>query len=210
MAGGNPIRVAAFLALASGLMLAQQAVSHDELPSLPDAPSVQLPSRAQVLRTALDTARQPLDVGSPQQGLGEPGYNPAEFQFLEARRGTSTFYTVSKSPSTSQRNGPGSTNARPMGRVVGAASSFIIKRDIAGRKHLNTPYLLSVATNAVADVAHTPYWRRSPAQPLSNFGSNIGNDAGMNVLHQFQPGILRLVTSHLPQVVSKKYSELTR
>jgi len=52
------------------------------------------------------------------------------------------------------------------------------------------------------DTASTPYWRRRFADPFGDFGSSIGNDVGMNVLHEFQPGIEKLLKSHTPKFVT--------
>jgi hypothetical protein len=39
--------------------------------------------------------------------------------------------------------------------------------------------------------------------PFSDFGSTVGNDAGMNLWHEFGPGIQQLMKSHAPKFVSK-------
>jgi len=88
-------------------------------------------------------------------------------------------------------------------RAFWAASSTLITRGGDGSSHLNNHYLLKVLTSAAASTADRPYWRRSTSQPLADIGSTIGNDAGMNVLHEFQPGILQLVRNHQPKFVSK-------
>lgn len=90
-----------------------------------------------------------------------------------------------------------------MARAAEAASSVVVTRDDDGRKRLNKSYLLSVATVAVSHVAYRPYWRRSAAQPFGDFGSTIGSEAGMNVLHEFEPGLLQLMKSHEPKFVSR-------
>lgn len=38
--------------------------------------------------------------------------------------------------------------------------------------------------------------------PFSDFGSTVGNDAGMNVLHEFEPSIEKLLESHTPRFVT--------
>jgi len=91
-------------------------------------------------------------------------------------------------------------------RASYAAASVLVTQDDTGRK-LNTSYLLRVlattaAHSAAAHSAYVPYWRRPLSRPASDFGSTIGDDAGMKVFHEFKPGILQLVKSHEPKFVS--------
>jgi hypothetical protein len=88
-------------------------------------------------------------------------------------------------------------------RATYAASSIFVTRDDSGRTHPNTSYFLRVLASAVAHSAYRPYWRRSASQPFSEFGANIGNDAGMKVWHEFEPGILQLMRNHEPRFVSR-------
>jgi hypothetical protein len=37
--------------------------------------------------------------------------------------------------------------------------------------------------------------------PFGDFGSTIGNDAGMNLFHEFGPGIRQMVIGHAPKFV---------
>jgi hypothetical protein len=57
-------------------------------------------------------------------------------------------------------------------------------------------------TSVAKDTASTPYWRRRVGEPFSDFGSTIGNDVGMNVLHEFEPGIEQLLKNHTPKFVT--------
>jgi hypothetical protein len=97
----------------------------------------------------------------------------------------------------------GSTSSSFMGRATDAASSIVLTRDEDGNRKLNKQYLLRLLTVATAHVAEKSNGRRSIGQPFSDFGSTLGNDAGMNVLHEFQPGLLELVKSHEPKFVSR-------
>jgi hypothetical protein len=103
-----------------------------------------------------------------------------------------------------------STSESLIGRATDAATSIVLPRDEDGDRRLNTPYLLRVLTAAAAHSAYRPYWRRSISQPFSDFGSSVGNDAGMNVFHEFEPGILQLVKTHEPKFVSKMEEHLSR
>ncbi len=90
-----------------------------------------------------------------------------------------------------------------MGRATYAASRIFVTRDDSGKGRLNTSYFLGVLTSAVIHTAYHPYYRRSPSQPFNDFGSTIGNDAGMNLLHEFGPGLQQLMKSHAPKFVSR-------
>lgn len=90
-----------------------------------------------------------------------------------------------------------------MARATHAASRMIVTRDDSGKVSLNTQYLLRTLAYVAKDTASTPYWRRSPGEPASDFGATVGDDAGMNVLHEFAPGIQQLMKSHAPRFVAK-------
>jgi hypothetical protein len=96
-----------------------------------------------------------------------------------------------------------SDSNRWMGRAGDAASRIFITRDDSGRRRLNTSYLLRVATSVAAHSASRPYWRRSGTEPINDFGSTVGNDAGMNLLHEFGPAVRHVVTGHLPEFVTR-------
>jgi hypothetical protein len=90
-----------------------------------------------------------------------------------------------------------------MGRATFAASRTFITRDPSGKGKLNTSYFLGVLSSALVHTAYRPYWRRSVGAPFSDFGSTVGNDAGMNVWHEFGPGIQQMMKSHTPKFVEK-------
>jgi len=90
-----------------------------------------------------------------------------------------------------------------MGRASDAISRVFVTRDDTGKSRLNSAYFLRALSSVAADTASRPYWRRSAGQPISDFGSTLGNDAGMNLLHEFRPGLQQLVKSHGPRFVSK-------
>jgi hypothetical protein len=79
----------------------------------------------------------------------------------------------------------------------------VVRRDETGKARLNTSYLLRTLTSVAKDAASTPYWRRHLADPFSDFGSTVGNDAGMNLWHEFAPGIEHLAKNHTPAFVSR-------
>jgi hypothetical protein len=90
-----------------------------------------------------------------------------------------------------------------MGRATDAASRLIVVRDETGRRKLNTSYFLGVLTSVAVRTASRPYWARSGSAPFSDFGATFGNDAGMNLLHEFGPGLRQAVSGHMPEFVNK-------
>ncbi|MGA7399852.1 MAG: hypothetical protein WBW38_07520 [Candidatus Sulfotelmatobacter sp.] len=107
-------------------------------------------------------------------------------------------------PSAKQLPGYHSTrDGSLMGRATYAASRIFVTRDESGKGRLNTSYLLRTLTSVAATTASRPYWRRSPTGSVSDLGSTVGNDAGMNVWHEFRPGIEQLMKSHTPKFVSR-------
>jgi hypothetical protein len=96
-----------------------------------------------------------------------------------------------------------SENDGLLGRATDAASRIFWTRDLTGTRRLNTSYLLRVVTSIAADTASRPYWRRSASGPFSDFGSTVGNDAGMNLFHEFGPDLGQAMTSHMPRFLAR-------
>jgi len=90
-----------------------------------------------------------------------------------------------------------------LGRATDAASRIVLTRDQSGKRRFNSAYFLRLATSVAADSASRKYRAHSKTAPLSDFGSNVGNDAGMNLFHEFGPGLGQAMTSHLPKFVSR-------
>lgn len=102
-----------------------------------------------------------------------------------------------------------SSNDSWMGRATDAASSILVTRDETGKRRLNTSYLVSVLTSVAAHSASRPYWLRSSSAPIGDFGSTVGNDAGMNLMHEFGPGLREAVTGHMPSFVFRIQQRVT-
>ena len=96
-----------------------------------------------------------------------------------------------------------------MGRASDAASRIFITRDDSGKGRLNTSYFLGVLTSVAIHTAYRPYWTRSGSETFNNFGSTIGSDAGLNLFHEFQPGIMLMVKGHTPKFVSRFGAAIT-
>lgn len=95
-------------------------------------------------------------------------------------------------------------------RATDAASRIFILRDETGKRKLNTSYFLRVLTSVAADSASRRNRARSGTAPLSDFGSTVGNDAGMNLLREFGPGVRQTLTSHLPGFVFRVADHVNR
>jgi hypothetical protein len=156
----------------------------EKVSSLPDAPVVQASAQAKI-------------NGSAQFG------NFVFYQQEPDQNISRDFITRHLYPTLPKRN----LNYHPANeglvrRATFAASRTLITRDDFGKATLNTSYLLRMLTSVARDTASTPYWRRRFAEPFSDFGSTIGNDVGMNVLHEFEPGIENLLKNHTPKFVT--------
>ena len=215
MVGTVPVRVISFLLVAACGGLCQQRQATRTSNSLPDAPSAQVLERTEIIRTFHDDAPLPLEHGAAGfSGLLMPEAGQADasrrsFSILDSegfsQKDSSDLFERYLYPSLLKRNlhyHP-STSGSFIGRATDAASSIFVSQDDSGRRRLNTSYFVGVLSSALIHTAYRPYWRRSASEPFSDFGSNIGNDAGMNFVHEFGPGIQQLVKSHAPRFVSK-------
>jgi hypothetical protein len=182
MAGCAPIRAACFVTLAACGALCQQ--HQEKVSSLPDAPAVQASAQANL-------------NGSAQFG------NFVFYQGKPDQNSSRDFFTKRLYPTLPKQNlNYHAANDSLVRRATYAASRTLITRDDSGKARLNTSYLLRTLTSVAKDTASTPYWRRHFADPFSDFGSTIGNDVGMNVLHEFEPGIEKLLKNHTPKFVT--------
>jgi hypothetical protein len=199
MAGIASIRIASFLFLATCMSLSQQSIARITKNPLPDAPSIQV-----------STPERPIEAHGAAAGLNAVHFDSMQVLKYDAVGGRSRtaeskdFFAKYLSSSPLAHNGSyhSSIDDSLIDRATYAASSLVLTHDDDGNRHLNTSYLLRVLTSAVAHSAYRPYWKRHLSQPFSEFGSTIGNDAGMNVFHEFEPGILQLVKTHEPRFVS--------
>ena len=193
--------------------------------SLPDAPSsIQPPSQAQGFHTFVNQASSPLTLGAVDVSAGvmretklghvihglQPSLAaPYKAAFIQTEPSNS----VGKDPYPSLlkqnlRYLP-STSSSLMGRATYAASRIFITRDDSGKGRLNTSYFLGVLTSVASAAAYRPYWARSTSATFNNFGSTIGSDAGINVFHEFEPGIRQMVKGLTPTFVSRIEERIT-
>ncbi|MGD0182113.1 MAG: hypothetical protein ABSC15_20055 [Terriglobales bacterium] len=181
MVGSLPIRATCFVMLAACGAPCQQR--QEKASSLPDAPVVQASAQANI-------------HGSAQFG----GF--VFYQEKPDQNSSRDFFTRHLYPTLPKRNltyHP--ANEGLVRRATYAASRTVITRNDLGKARLNTSYLLRTLTSVAKDAASTPYWRRRFGEPFSDFGSTIGNDVGINILHEFEPGIQRLLKNYTPKFV---------
>jgi hypothetical protein len=223
MAGNGPIRILVFVVLTVSRALCQQSMKLPTTDSLPDSPLPQISAHrfedfvkdlrvpVRQLGPANESSVLRSDFGSVNAGFA---LYRERFQFKAESAQAASGDPLEKyfrHPSLNQSVAyHPSTSDGFMGRATHAATSILISRDEEGRARLNTPYLLSVLTSAAAHTAYRPYWRRSVSQPFSDFGSTVGDDAGMKVFHELEPGLRALVKSHEPRFVSKIEARIKR
>jgi hypothetical protein len=187
---------------------------------LPDAPSARFLPQTHPLQGIGIGNRGSNEVGSPLAvtaiGLPSAGDRQAGIdwpldQHLDQRTASALFfkhiYPSLTSPNLRYRP---SDNQSLMGRATDAASWIILTRDQQGKRRFNTTYFVRLATSIVADSGSRTWRARSKTAPLSDFGSTVGNDAGMNLLHEFGPSLQQAVTSHLPRFVSRIEERILR
>ena len=204
-----PVGVVSFVLLALCGAVCQNARQ-----SLPDAPSVQAAATGkQNLNEFTEAARSPLSLGSTGRDAGVARqllFDDPDKTVSSQKDPDGIFRKYLYPSSMKEQSGYHSLSSGSlMGRATSAASRTLIARDDSGKARLNTSYLLRTLTVVAKDAASTPYWRRSPVAPFNNFGSTVGNDAGMNVWHEFGPGIQQLMKSHIPTFVSRIEERVT-
>jgi len=197
-----PVGVVSFI-----LVAACGAVCQNAGQSLPDAPSKGTATQQQNSNLFILEARSPsmfrasgIDAVLMHRG-GFTAFNESLSRQTESNTmiGKYVQLPAPKQPSSYQT----SISESVMGRATYAASRIFVTRDDSGKGRLNTSYLLRALTSVAAATASRPYWRRPFGAPFSDFGSTVGNDAGMNLWHEFGPGIQQLMKSHSPKFVSK-------
>jgi len=192
--------------------------------SLPDAPSVQPPTQAEKFHTFVNGARSPLTLGAVAVNAGvmretdmaqvTPGPQPsltARYKVALIQKESSAFFGKYLYPSLLRqdpRYHP-STSRISLGRATYAASRILITRNDSGERALNSSYFLGVLTSVAIATAYRPYWARSPSATFKTFGSTIGGDVGINLFHEFGPGIREMLKGHTPNFVSRIGESIT-
>ena len=185
---------------------------------LPDAPVAQSLTPIDKFQVFVQDASSPLTfgaagvnaavMGSYQDHLAPPGTQSsfgALYGAAVAQRESNVFFSKYLFPSLLKqdpRYHP-STSDSFWGRAVYATSRLLITRNDAGKNTLNTSYFLGVLAAAAVSTAYRPYWARNGSVFVGNFGSTVGSDAGMNLFHEFWPGIRQKLQGHSPRFVQK-------
>jgi hypothetical protein len=199
-----PVGFVSLILMASGAL----CQNPDRVP--PDAPTVQ---------RALEVQKSNLFVQQTRPSLGfapTADYANAvrrkEFAEVSEKDPDATIRKLLYPHSPVNRHSGSQTdgNASFLGRATLAASGVIVTRDDTGKVRLNTAYVLRTLTSVAADTASRPYWRRSSTDPASDFGSTVGNDAGMNVWHEVGPSIEQMMKGHTPRFVLKIAARVSR
>ena len=197
-----PIGVVSFILLAGCGAICQNAGQ-----ALPDAPSKQTATQEQnfnvfILETRSPSKFRALDIDAVL--MHRRGF-AAFHEAVSSQTDSNTILGRYLQPPTPKQQSSyhTSSSGSMMGRATYAASSIFVTRDDSGKGRLNTSYLLRTLTSVAAATASRPYWRRPLGAPFSDFGSTVGNDAGMNLWHEFGPGIQERMKSHTPKFVSK-------
>lgn len=195
-------RIVAFVLLA-----ASGAVCQNARHSLPEAPSVQSASPEHNFNGFAGRVSSPLrfEASGANTGMIRQGAFAGAWKTVSSQQEPDVVFRKYLYPSSlkQQAGNQSASNGRLMGRATSAVSRPLITRDDSGKARLNTSYLLRTLTAVAKDTASTPYWRRSLGRPFDDFGSTIGNDAGMNLWREFGPGIEHLMKSHTPAFVSR-------
>jgi hypothetical protein len=194
--------------------------------SLPDAPStVQPPTPTEKSQTFAYEARLPLAMGAAtntsnvRRGtelrhvtpVRQPSLIPSD-ELLFSQKESSNFVVKYLCPPLVKRSllyHPSTSNTL-IGRATYAASHIFVRRDDSGKRRLNASYFLGVLSLVAAHNARRPYWARSASAPFNDFGSTIGNDAGLNLFHEFEPGIRQMVKGYTPRFAFKVEERITR
>jgi hypothetical protein len=192
--------------------------------SLPDAPSAQPPTQAEKFRTFVDEARSPLTLGAA--GVNAGIMHETELGLLSSGRQASlmglykgvliqkesgAFFSKYLYPALLKQDPRyyPSNSGSFWGRVTYAASRIVITRNDSGERTLNTSYFLGVLTSVAISTAYRPYWTRSTSATFETFASTIGSDAGINLLHEFEPSIRHIVKRRAPKFVSRIEERIT-
>src|SRR5579864_1988960 len=179
----------------------------------------QPPTQEEKFRVFLEDARSPLTVGAI--GINARVMYAAEADHLAAGKktgltalyGTAALQKESSSflgkylYSSLLKQDPryhASTSDSIAGRALYATSRIFITRKDSGQRTLNTSYFLGLLTAKFIATAYRPYWARSNSITFKTFGSTMGSDMGMDLLHEFGPGIRHLLRRHSPKFLRRE------
>lgn len=186
---------------------------------LPDAPTAQVQTEG--FQIGSGAGSSPVTIGklwinaggkmATDTVFGRPLYTTVLDSAVRPQKRSDDFFSrYLAAPARQNVRYQPSSSGKVMGRATDAASRIFVTRDESGKRRLNSQYFLRVLTSVAADSASRRYRARSGTAPLSSFGSTVGNDAGMNLLHEFGPGIRQKMAGRMPGVVSRIGERLIR
>ncbi|MGA8763101.1 MAG: hypothetical protein WB562_09575 [Candidatus Sulfotelmatobacter sp.] len=180
------------------------AVCQNADQSLPDAPSVLTATQKQTLSLLVEETRTPLKCATIGGYPGVMRQRSIAFfdQAVTSQTRSGTAFSKFLNSPSQQRGYYSSSDGNLLDRATHAASRIFVTRDDSGRLRLNTSYFLGALTSVAASTASRPSWRRSRGEPFSDFGSTVGNDAGLNLWREFRLGIQQRIKSHSPKFVA--------
>lgn len=194
------------------LLGACTAFGQSSLGALPDAPSFAMSAQKDRLVASQSPMLKAGWIGiSPTESL--PARPTLVFEAPQTQHESGTFLskyfdtTFSKQETTRYQ---ASSKNSLLGRASDAAARILLTRDEMGRRRVNTSYVVSVLTSVAAHNASRPYWARSNPNPIGDIGSTVGNDAGMNLMHEFGPGVRQAVAGHMPSFVFRVERRIVR
>lgn len=180
--------------------------------ALPDAPSIAISAHQdRVVASQSSNLRATWTGTNPLASL--PARPPLVFETPPSQHESGTFlskyFDTPFSKQETTRYQASSKNSL-LGRASDAAARILVTRDEMGRRRVNTFYIVSVLTSVAAHNASRPYWARSNPNPIGDIGSTVGNDAGMNLMHEFGPGLRQAVAGHMPSFVFRVERRIVR
>ncbi len=198
-------RIASFGVASCVLLAAFGAVSQTLHQASPDGPCAECNSSTKSNLFTEEARSSPrFSTMGGKAGLMRQGRFAAPAKALSSQRESSNVLKqyLNSSVLRQQSGYRSSSSLSLMGRATYAGSRIFVTRDAFGKSRFNTSYLLRALGSMAAATASRPYWRRSVGEPFGDFGSTVGNEAGMNLWHEFRPGIEQLMKSHTPRFVS--------
>jgi hypothetical protein len=183
---------------------------------LPDAPSYSL-SNSEKFQLFVESSGSPLTfmsatVGvSAQRALGNRMYGNGVNGFYRsygaavATRESNVFFARYLFPTIlnqDPRYHPSEKNGM-LPRAFYAASRVFLTRTDKGESTFNTSYLLSTITSSTLANAYKPAYYRSFSNTSGEVLSQIGSDAGMNVLREFWPQLREGLNRFEPPPIKK-------
>jgi hypothetical protein len=207
-----PVAVVSVVLLAACAAVCQNTPHQSADRFLPDAPSTRSATPPQKWNGFVEQERSPLKFAAAggRAGMMPYGLSLSDRTAFSQKDPNAIFRKYLYPSAAALPSGYHSvSDAGLMHRATYAASRPLITRDYSGKARLNTSYILRTLTAVAKDTASTPYWKRSLAEPFSDFGSTVGNDAGMNLWHEFGPSIEQLMKSHTPKFVTRIEERVT-